>query len=102
MGLRSGDGIREVARGGILRRGLPLARVDAACVTNVAADHLGEFGVPDLDTLTAAKLVVARAVKPGGRVVLNHDDPRLAARGAALGREVLWLALAPGREAACV
>src|SRR5262249_3574395 len=55
------------ARGGFLRRGLPLARVDAACVTNVAADHLGEFGVLDLETLAETKLVVARAVKPGGR-----------------------------------
>jgi cyanophycin synthetase len=98
---RIGIAILEVARGGILRRGLPLARVDAACVTNVAADHLGEFGVLDLDTLAAAKLVVARAVKPGGRVVLNRDDPLLAARGAALDREVLWFALAPGRDAAC-
>ena len=98
---RIGIAILEVARGGILRRGLPLSRVDAACVTNVAADHLGEFGVLDLDTLAAAKLVVARAVKPGGRVVLNRDDARLAARGTALGRAALWFALAPGRDAAC-
>jgi UDP-N-acetylmuramyl tripeptide synthase len=98
---RIGIAILEVARGGILRRGLPLARVDAACVTNVAADHLGEFGVLDLDTLAAAKLVVARAVKPGGRVVLNRDDARLAARGARLDHEVLWFALAPGRDATC-
>jgi UDP-N-acetylmuramyl tripeptide synthase len=98
---RIGIAILEVARGGILRRGLPLARVDACAVTNVAADHLGEFGVLDLDALAAAKLVVARAVKPGGRVVLNQDDPLLAARGGARGRDVLWFALAPGRDTTC-
>ncbi|MDP5039481.1 MAG: Mur ligase family protein, partial [Paraglaciecola sp.] len=31
----------EVARGGILRRGLPVTRVNAALITNVASDHLG-------------------------------------------------------------
>ena len=30
----------EIARGGILRRGLPLSRASAALVTNVARDHL--------------------------------------------------------------
>ncbi|HIP76805.1 MAG TPA: Mur ligase, partial [Psychromonas hadalis] len=33
--------ILEVARGGILRRGLPVDCVDSALITNVAEDHLG-------------------------------------------------------------
>jgi UDP-N-acetylmuramyl tripeptide synthase len=86
----------EVARGGILRRGLPLMRADAALVTNVANDHLGEFGIFDVDALADAKLVVAKAVGPAGRVVLNADDPRLLERGLALDRPVTWFTLDPG------
>ena len=37
--------VMETARGGMLRRGLGVARADAAAVLNVAEDHLGEFGV---------------------------------------------------------
>ena len=37
--------VLETARGGLLRRGLPVERADVAVVTNIAADHLGEFGV---------------------------------------------------------
>src|SRR4029077_16350382 len=37
--------ILETARGGLLRRGLAVQRADAALVTNIAADHLGEFGI---------------------------------------------------------
>ncbi|MEJ2311036.1 MAG: Mur ligase family protein [Gemmatimonadales bacterium] len=72
-------GILETARGGILRRGLGVPRADAALVTNVAEDHLGEYGVDDLDALADTKLVVARVVHDGGRVVLNAEDDVLVA-----------------------
>ncbi|HEU4334882.1 MAG TPA: Mur ligase family protein [Candidatus Eisenbacteria bacterium] len=86
-------GVLEVARGGILRRGLPLPAVSGAIVTNVANDHLGEFGIEDLSSLAEAKLVVAKAVGPEGRVVLNADDPLLLERGARLGPPVTWFTL---------
>jgi UDP-N-acetylmuramyl tripeptide synthase len=85
--------VLEVARGGILRRGLPVSRAEGALVTNVANDHMGEYGIFDLDALADAKLVVAKAVGANGRVVLNADDPRLLARGRALARPVLWFTL---------
>jgi UDP-N-acetylmuramyl tripeptide synthase len=89
--------VLELARGGILRRGLPVSRATVAVVTNVAADHLGEYGILDVEALADAKLVVAKAVRQGGRLVLNADDPRLAARaGAAGAAEVAWFSLAPG------
>jgi UDP-N-acetylmuramyl tripeptide synthase len=72
-------GILETARGGILRRGLGVPRADAALVTNVGEDHLGEYGVGDLDSLADTKLVVARVVHDTGRVVLNAEDEVLAA-----------------------
>jgi UDP-N-acetylmuramyl tripeptide synthase len=69
--------VLETARGGILRRGLAVDACDAALVTNVTSDHLGEFGVLDLPTMARAKAVVGTVVRPKGRVVLNGDDPLL-------------------------
>ncbi|HVR06531.1 MAG TPA: Mur ligase family protein [Thermoanaerobaculia bacterium] len=95
--------VLETARGGLLRRGLALDRVTAAAVTNIAADHLGEYGVEDLAGLAEAKLLVTRAVVPAGRAVLNADDPELAARGSRAGRgsaPVTWTSLAPSQPAA--
>src|SRR5262249_1111663 len=83
----------ETARGGLVRRGLSVERASVAVVTNVADDHLGEFGIQDLDTLADVKLLVARAVRPRGAVVLNGDDPRLRARGERLGTPVVWFTL---------
>jgi UDP-N-acetylmuramyl tripeptide synthase len=87
--------ILETARGGILRRGLAVTRADAAAVTNVAADHLGEFGINDLAALAEAKLVPARVVRPQGRVVLNADDPELRARTGNFGAPVVWFSTDP-------
>jgi UDP-N-acetylmuramyl tripeptide synthase len=86
----------ETARGGILRRGLAVRRAQAALITNVAADHLGEFGVHDLDGLVATKLVVTRVVGSGGRVVLNGDDQRLRERAREITAPITWFTLDPG------
>jgi UDP-N-acetylmuramyl tripeptide synthase len=67
----------EVARGGILRRGLPLRRASAALVTNVARDHLGQYGVNTLEALTEVKFVVRKALSEDGVLVLNADDDGL-------------------------
>lgn len=84
--------VLETARGGMLRRGLALAEADVAVITNISADHFGEYGIHDLDDLAAAKLTLARAVQAHGRLVLNADDPRLRAAG--LERErVDWFSL---------
>ncbi|HYG64392.1 MAG TPA: Mur ligase family protein [Thermoanaerobaculia bacterium] len=87
--------ILETARGGILRRGLALRTADAALVTNVAEDHLGDYGVLDLDGLAETKMVAPRAVRPGGRVVLNADDPQLVGRVAGLAAAITWFSLDP-------
>jgi UDP-N-acetylmuramyl tripeptide synthase len=89
--------ILETARGGILRRGLAMSRADVAVVTNISADHLGEYGVQDADDLAATKLVVAHAVRARGYLVLNADDGRLMAaaaqlRAAADARQALFAA----------
>ncbi len=82
--------VLETARGGILRRGLAVRRAAAALITNIAEDHLGEFGVHDLEAVLATKLVVARVVGPTGRVVLNADDPVLAAARPELRAPIVW------------
>ncbi len=85
--------ILETARGGLLRRGLAVERADVAIVTNVADDHLGEFGVQDLETLAETKLLVARAIGADGWVVLNADDPVLVAAARDLTVPIAWFSL---------
>lgn len=80
--------ILETARGGLLRRGVAVERADVALITNVAEDHLGEFGVDDLAGVAETKLVVARAVAHSGILVLNSADPLLAA--AELSQPIEW------------
>lgn len=86
----------EVARGGILRRGLAVDRCDAACITNIAPDHLGEYGVDDVATMARVKAVVARVVRPEGRVVLGADSPPLLDLDTSqFPAPVAWFALDP-------
>jgi UDP-N-acetylmuramyl tripeptide synthase len=67
----------EIARGGILRRGLALRHARAALVTNVANDHLGQYGVNTLAALTEAKFVVSKALAENGVLVVNADDAQI-------------------------
>jgi cyanophycin synthetase len=67
--------VLETARGGIVRRGLGYDRADVAVVTNIAADHLGDDNIDDLDELVHVKALVAEEICDGGTIVLNADDP---------------------------
>ena len=78
----------EVARGGILRRGLALHRAQAALITNVAADHLGQYGINTVPALIEVKFSVFRTLAPGGVLVLNADDAGLVAHAQALAAEI--------------
>ena len=88
--------VLETARGGILRRGLALGRADVAVVTNISADHFGEYGIHDLAGLADTKLVVARALDDAGVLVVNADDELLRARAPATGKRIAWFALDDG------
>ncbi|GJG87062.1 hypothetical protein tb265_22430 [Gemmatimonadetes bacterium T265] len=97
--------VLETARGGILRRGLAVRRASAAVVTNVAADHLGEYGIDDLDAVAEVKLVVARALRGAdATLVVAADDAALVRRVAKLAREapfqVCWTSADAGADAA--
>src|SRR5690606_1967793 len=78
--------------GGMLRRGLALCHANVSVVTNVSADHFGEYGVHDLDDLAAVKLTVARAIGDDGLLVLNGDDPVLRRQAEALACPKGWFA----------
>jgi len=76
----------ETARGGILRRGIAVSGTHVALVTNVSADHFGEYGIDDLQGLADVKLSVAGALSPAGMLVLNAADAQLTQRAAGLTR----------------
>ncbi|TDI76020.1 MAG: Mur ligase [Bacteroidetes bacterium] len=84
-------GILEVARGGLLRRGAGVSRVDVALVTNVAEDHMGQYGINSVDDLIDAKLIVAQLIDANGVLVLNADDEGLVRRGSdLLHKNICW------------
>jgi cyanophycin synthetase len=64
---RTEAAILEIARGGILRRGIAVARADTAVITNISADHSG-------------------VLNPTGVLVLNADDPLLRAKAVELAQ----------------
>jgi cyanophycin synthetase len=83
--------VLEVARGGILLKGMGTAHTDVAVVTNISPDHLGLHGIFTLDQLAEVKATITRVTKPDGWCVLNADDPRvLAMRRGARGRSFLF------------
>ncbi|PTL36149.1 hypothetical protein CLG94_05665 [Candidatus Methylomirabilis limnetica] len=71
--------VAEVGRGGMLCYGPGFSTCRVGVVTNVLADHLGLEGVWTLDQMAEAKSEIARRTHPSGAVVLNADDPRVAA-----------------------
>jgi len=87
--------ILETARGGLLRRGLAVEHANAVLITNVASDHLGEFGVHNVDELTDVKWIVTRALGEGSTLVLNADDERLVDRGKDTHFDITWFSPDP-------
>jgi UDP-N-acetylmuramyl tripeptide synthase len=77
--------VLETARGGILRRGLAVVRADVAVVTNISADHLGEYGIDNVQDIAAAKLALAHPVGTRGTLVLNGADAVLMQGAARVG-----------------
>ncbi|WP_437315232.1 cyanophycin synthetase [Sorangium sp. So ce385] len=92
--------VLETARGGIVRRGLGYDWSDVAIMTNISPDHLGQDGIESVDDLLWIKMVVAERVREGGTLVLNAEDPLLAAipqhrRMTKLSRAIVFFALDP-------
>jgi hypothetical protein len=90
--------VLETARGGLLRRGLGIERANAALITNVAADHLGEYGINTVAELLEAKFIVRRALEGDAPLILNADDPGIVAYARELEQPIAWFGLNPGLE----
>ena len=90
--------ILETARGGLLRRGLGVYNSDAAVITNIGSDHLGDFGSRSQSELMDIKWIVSRAVRDTGTLILNADDWRLVKRAEGYPGRLVWFSLDPGNR----
>lgn len=66
--------ILETARGGIVRAGLGFTSCDAAVLTNISEDHLGQDGIDSLEDLAYIKSLVLEMVEKNGAAIINADD----------------------------
>lgn len=86
--------VLETARGGILLRGVGYESNDASVLTNVSSDHLDLQGIHTLPELAEVKGTVCRITKSDGWVVLNADDPHVAAIARTVRARVAWFSTA--------
>lgn len=92
--------VLEVARGGIMRRGLGFDECDVGVLLNIASDHLGESDIHTLDELARCKTVVVDAVRRGGWCVLNADDPIVMEQGTYWARgKIVYFTMHPDNPA---
>ncbi len=71
--------VLETARGGLLRAGMGVTRVDVGAVLNVQSDHLGMKGIDTLEQLAEVKRIVIEVAEDCA--VLNADDPNVLKMG---------------------
>ena len=91
--------VLEVARGGIIRRGLGFTESDVGVLLNISADHLGEGDINTEEELARLKSTVIETVKPTGYAVLNADDPLvLVHQHTARKAKIILFSLNPDHE----
>ena len=88
----------ETARGGLVLRGMGYESNEASVFTNVSSDHLDLQGIHTLAELAEVKATICRVTKPDGWVVLNADDPYVAAVARRVRAHVAWFSLDPDRS----
>lgn len=66
--------VLEVARGGIIRRGVGVDEVDVGVLLNIGSDHIGTEWIESREDLSLVKSTVVEIVKNSGSSVLNADD----------------------------
>ncbi len=90
-----GVAVLETARGGILLKGVGYESNEASVLTNVSSDHLDLQGIHTLSELTAVKATISRITRPEGWVILNADDPHVAAVAGLVRARVAFFSLEP-------
>jgi cyanophycin synthetase len=93
--------VLETARGGIVLRGIGYESNDASVLTNVSSDHLDLQGIHTLPELAEVKSTICRITREDGWVVLNADDPLVAAVARRVRAHVALFTL-EGRDSAGV
>jgi cyanophycin synthetase len=87
--------VLETARGGLVLRGMGYESNDASVFTNISSDHLDLGGIHTLPELAEVKATVCRVTRPDGWVVLNADDPLVAAVARRVRARVSWFSMDP-------
>jgi cyanophycin synthetase len=87
--------VLETARGGLVLRGMGYESNEASVFTNVSSDHLDLQGIHTLPELAEVKATVCRITRPDGLVVLNADDPLVAAVARRVHARVAYFSLEP-------
>jgi cyanophycin synthetase len=91
--------VLETARGGIVLRGMGYESNEASVLTNVSSDHLDLQGIHTLPELAEVKSTICRVTKRSGWVVLNGDDPHVAAVARRVGGHVAFFSTASATPA---
>lgn len=87
--------VLETARGGLLRAGMGVTKVDVGAVINVQSDHLGLKGIDTLEQLAEIKRIVVEVATECA--VLNADDPNvLRMSGYTRARTICYVTMNPG------
>ncbi|MBV9789447.1 MAG: DUF4938 domain-containing protein [Chloroflexi bacterium] len=87
--------VLETSRGGILRRGLGFNQCNVSVITNISADHLGEFEIDTTEQMAGVKGTIIRVTRPDGYTILNADDPLALALGELSSAEVVLFSVDP-------
>jgi cyanophycin synthetase len=87
--------VLETARGGIVLKGVGYESNDASILTNVSSDHLDLQGIHTLPELAEVKATICRITRPDGWVILNGDDPFVAAVARRVRAQVAFFSIAP-------
>ena len=90
--------VLETARGGIVLRGVGYESNEVSVLTNVSSDHLDLQGIHTLPELAEVKATIARITKPDGWVVLNADDPYVAAVARRVKGRVAFFSIEEGSQ----
>jgi cyanophycin synthetase len=86
--------VLETARGGIVLKGVGYESNDASVLTNVSSDHLDLQGIHTLPELAEVKATICRITRPDGWVILNGDDPFVAAVSRRVRAQVAYFSIA--------
>ena len=90
--------VLEVARGGIIRRGLGFDSCSVGVLLNVDEDHIGIDGVEDIEELALVKSTVIEIVRDSGVSVINADDPTVVGLKDRAGGQLIFFSMRPENE----